>query len=381
MTDAPKWKRHAQTAHGRSALGSDVPRVLVIPNTLFFPPYLDEPASSDAEPENPRNWIGDVSARIDYLDQRLLTNPRRWRKRLYRRMPMWVVQVLEAFRVGKDYDVVFVWSLANVALTLAALLRCSGRQIVIVALLTRVSEPKKAWLLRRLHPQIARIILPPVTQREFAIEKLGVPPAKIVGLPWTLDSTFWRPQDPSQSRSMICAAGGEMRDYRTLVEALRGLNIPCHIAGVLDTSRPDWWNSTVEDRHGEEAAPPHVTFGTMSPTELRALYERSRLVVVPLKETNSDNGITSMNEAWSMGRPVIVSEVAGQRDAFVGGREGLWVPQGDAEALRAAIVSIWEDQERADAMGAAGQRRVARDKGHRVFSEGISLVISDAANR
>lgn len=356
-------------------------RVLVVPNSLFFPPYLEDLRKLESGGAIPRSWVHDIDAVVEYLDQRLQTNPSKWRRSIYRRLPLWVVQVLEVYRTGRKYDVVFLWSVANVALVLALLLKVTFRRMTIVALFTRISEPKKARLLKLVHDRITKIILPPVTQREIAVFELGIPAEKLVDLPWTTDSEFWRERGRAHERSMVCAAGGEMRDYRTLVKALEGLDIPCHIAGMLDTSRQDWWNSTSRECDAEEGIPANVTFGTMPAFQLRAMYAKCRLVIVPLKPTNSDNGITCMNEAWSMGRPVIVSAVAGQRGAFTEGQEGLWVPPGDVEALRAAIVSLWSDPVRADAMGAAGRLLVEQSKDNRIFSDGINQVIADAAKR
>ncbi|GAA2135429.1 hypothetical protein GCM10009825_19700 [Arthrobacter humicola] len=354
-------------------------RVLLVPNSLFFPPYLDDLRELERQGAIPRSWVHDIDAEVEYLDQRLQTNPPKWRQSIYKRLPMWVVQVLEVYRTGRKYDVVFFWSVANVALVLALLLKVTFRRMTIVALFTRISEPKKARLLKLVHSRITKIILPPATQREIAELELGIPAEKLIGLPWTTDSEFWSGRGQTPERSMVCAAGGEMRDYRTLVKALEGLDIPCHIAGALDTSRQDWWNSSSGECDAGESIPANVTFGTMPPSQLRAMYAKCRLVIVPLKPTNSDNGITCMNEAWSMGRPVIVSDVEGQRGAFTEGREGLWVPAGDVEALRAAIVSLWNDPERADRMGAAGRLLVEQSKDNRIFSDGISRVIAEAA--
>jgi glycosyltransferase involved in cell wall biosynthesis len=355
------------------------PRVLVLANTRFFPPYIDELGALPAG-RQPRAWITELDADLHAVDQRLATDPPRWRRALYRRLPMWVVQVLEAHRVGARYDAVFAWGVADVALVLAALRMLTRRRMRLVALLTRVSDEKKARLLKRVHFRIDRIILPPVVQRQFATRELGVPAAKLVDLPWTLDIAFWSTPSRPSAGVMICAAGGEMRDYPTLVRALDGLDIPCHVAGVLDTARPDWWNADEQDRRGEDRAPANVTFGTMPSPELRDLYARSRFVVVPLRPTDSDNGITCMNEAWAMGRAVIVSAVEGQRGAFTEGREGLWVPPGDALALRRAILALWNDPSRADAMGAAG-RLLAVRRDHAVFATGITRVLREVAAR
>lgn len=356
-------------------------KVLVVPNTMFFPPYLDELRDADQHRDEPRSWVHDIQGEVVYLDQRLLTNPPPVLRRVYRRLPMWLVQVCEIYRTGRRYDVVFIWSLANVALVLALLLKLTFRTMTCVVLLTRISEPKKAWLLKLVHSKMTRIILPPRRQRQIAVERLGIPSEKLSDLPWTTDTGFWTPSGPAQERMMICAAGGEMRDYRTLVEALRGLDIPCHIAGALDTARKDWWNSTAADREGEQQVPQNITFGSLSPHELRDLYGRSRLVIVPLKPTTSDNGITCMNEAWAMGCPVIVSDVEGQEGAFTGGREGLWVRQGDPDALREAIRSLWQDPDRAHEMGRAGRALVESRKSNRVFSDALNEIFEDVTGR
>lgn len=354
------------------------PRILLVPNAIFSPPYIDELQEREDAGELPRSWVHQLNAEVTYLDQRLLTNPPRWLRVVYKRLPIWVVQVLEVYRVGKRYDAVFFWSVANVALILALLLKLSFRNLTLVALFTRVSEPKKARLLKLVHDRFTAIILPPVTQREFAIHELGLPAEKLVDLPWTTDIRFWNVPEGERQQEMICAAGGEMRDYATLVRAMEGLDVPCHIAGALHSTRQDWWNSSETGEAERRSIPGNVTFGTMSPTELRDLYARSRFVIVPLKPTTSDNGITCMNEAWSMGLPVIVSQVEGQRDAFQEGREGLWVPQGDVEALRSAISKLWEHPEESQSMGLAGRELVEREKDIQVFVDGLNRVIAES---
>ncbi|SEQ51248.1 glycosyltransferase [Arthrobacter sp. OV608] len=362
-------------------MSSDELKILVVPNSLFFPPYLEDLHKLEKAGDIPRSWVHNIEGKVDYLDQRLQTNPSKWRRLVYKRLPMWVVQVLETYRVGRNYDAVFLWSVANVTLVLAMLLRLTYRRMTVVALFTRIMEPKKARLLKLVHRKITRIILPPITQREALISQLGVPAEKIVGLPWTTDSDFWHEDNPGSPRMMISAAGGEMRDYQTLVGALAGTGIKCHIAGVLDTDRQDWWNVAADCGRADLDMPANVTFGTMPPGELRELYAKSRFVVVPLKPTNSDNGITCMNEAWSMGLPVIVSQVDGQRGAFVHGVEGLWVPPENVDALREAILSLWNDPAIAAGMGAAGRRLVETGKTNHIFSDGLNRVLADAARR
>jgi glycosyltransferase involved in cell wall biosynthesis len=94
-----------------------------------------------------------------------------------------------------------------------------------------------------------------------------------------------------------------------------------------------------------------ITVGRMPLTELRDLYARSRFVVVSLLPSDTDNGVTVILEAMAMGKPVICSRTRGQVDVIQEGVTGLYVPIGDAAALRTAMWSLWNEPLRARQMG------------------------------
>jgi hypothetical protein len=101
--------------------------------------------------------------------------------------------------------------------------------------------------------------------------------------------------------------------------------------------------------------PPGVTTGAKSYVELRALYARSRFVVVPLVPSDNDSGINTIREAFAMGKAVICTETAGQVGILDPGRNCLLVPPFDAQALREAILELWNDPEKCDRLGQAGR--------------------------
>ncbi len=153
---------------------------------------------------------------------------------------------------------------------------------------------------------------------------------------------------------MVCAVGAEMRDYATLIEAVRGTDLRCHIA--TDHVRIPGRVRLVNDRRvpiGDVVTQTdaQITSGRMSLTELRNLYARSRFVVVPLLPSDSDNGVTVILEAMAMGKPVICSRTRGQVDIVQDGVTGLYVPVGNPAALREAMLSLWNDPQRAQEMG------------------------------
>jgi glycosyltransferase involved in cell wall biosynthesis len=109
------------------------------------------------------------------------------------------------------------------------------------------------------------------------------------------------------------------------------------------------------------------------------LYARSRFVVLPLYPSDTDNGITCLLEAWSMSRPVICSQIDGQRDAIDDGQNGLFVPVRDAEALRKAIVDLWNRPDEATRMGVEGRQAVEKYRRLERFAREVGDVLREAA--
>ncbi len=83
-----------------------------------------------------------------------------------------------------------------------------------------------------------------------------------------MDTRFWRPMEEPLDK-LIYSADQDKRDYGTLIEALRGLDVPCHIAAGTDgfgTSDARSWHDVTG-----RPLPPHVTIGPKAYAELRDL--------------------------------------------------------------------------------------------------------------
>lgn len=322
-------------------------RTLTIVTTGFRRPDKDELRRLEQEDLYPRTLLYEETLHSDILDERFLQNVPRIRRVLYKPLPMACRQLVEAFFIHKNYDAVISWS-DSLALLFALLLKVTGRRRVShVALMFWISKPKKAFLLKLVHSHISKIILWTSIHRDFAIEKLGIPAEKIRFVRYYVDEQFWRPM--AAKEDMICSVGMEMRDYPTLISAMRGLpQIKCHIAAG---SAREKIYSTVSAVFDQGPLPENVTVGKLDPAELRHLYARSKFVVVPLLKSNSDNGLTTILEAMAMGKPVICSQTQGQRDVVQNGKTGIFVPPGDSVALRETILRLWCNSEEATAMG------------------------------
>lgn len=309
----------------------------------------------------PRASLLEKALRAELLDERYLEEKvpasRRW---IYRFVSVTFAQILEALLVQHRYDVVFSQS-EKVGLPLALLKKIMRLKTPHVVIISRITSPdpsrgrKKKWFVRQTGGVIGRFLIWSSVQRRIAVRELGVPEQKIVLLKRGTDQKFWRPSSVSVPSDMICSVGMEARDYPTLVEALRPLDIPCHIA-VGDTRGEIF--STVKRLYDISDLPAHITVGRKQQAELRKLYWRSRFVVISLLPTDSDNGLTAILEAMASGKAVICSRVEGQVDVIEDGVTGMYVPQGDPEALRKAVLQLWNDPERAAAMGRAARRHI-----------------------
>lgn len=254
-----------------------------------------------------------------------------------------------------------------------------------------LSTPVKRAAFRYIRPQVGidALLLHATRQIALARRELGSRRGRLMLVPYGVDTEFWQPVagDPvgagehdGMGDAVVSAAGLEYRDYPTFLRAVAELPVQTVIAAG---SR---W-STHRNGLGEQAPPANVTVTALDYIDLRALYARSALVVVPLHEGDNQAGITTLLEAMAMGKPVIVTRTRGQTDVLrgricdatgpvgapVGGatafgvsvedagtEAGLYVPPADPAALRAAITYLLAHPDEAARMGRAGRRLVQR---------------------
>ncbi len=330
---------------------------------------LDRRAAAD---EWPRVTFYEKQLHSDMLDERNILRARGVRGRFYKGLPIGLAQALEAFSRRKQYDAVISWG-ERFGLPFAGLLKATRDRTPHVALFSWISTPKKAAVLRRVHSHIHRLVVWSSIQADFAINQLGIPRSRVVELRWLVDQNFWRPIDGPTD--MICAVGREMRDYATLVEAIRDWPVPCHIAVKVDWDKRDPWMTDLRD---PDRLPAQITFGSKPFPELRALYARSRFVVLPLYPTDTDNGVTAMTEAMAMGKAVICTRVDGQRDVLRDGVNGLFVPPQNPRALREAIEYLWNNPEVCERMGREGRKQIERCHTLESFVSGVQGAVADA---
>jgi glycosyltransferase involved in cell wall biosynthesis len=302
------------------------------------------------------------------------------RGRILKRLPIPLALAVETWWRRAEFDVVLSWG-EHVAFPLALLLALTPRRrtghIAILMWPFNAGDPSalKRWVKRTAYRLLARrgmdrLCIPAPRQRRLAGERWGIPAERLLDVRWPIDTRFWHPLEGAGD--MICSVGVEMRDYPTLLEALGPLDIPCHIAGGTSFLKPTFMpdDAQVLGLEGEALAD-GVTIGPKSPRELRDLYARSRIVVIPILPTDSDNGVTVVAEAMAMGRVVVTTATEGRAEVLRDGINCVLVTPEDPDALRSAIVGLWDDPARCATMGAQGREDIGPAHGIEQWVSGI----------
>jgi glycosyltransferase involved in cell wall biosynthesis len=220
-----------------------------------------------------------------------------------------------------------------------------------------MSVPKKVRLfnLARLRSRIDVMFVYATSQRRFAIDHLRMAPDDVVLTTFMVDTEFFSAAKVQPApRRMICSAGLEFRDYATLVDAVRDLDVEVVVAAASP-----WSKRTSEVADG--GVPANVTVCKLSLFELRQLYADARFVVMPLHPVEFQAGITTILEAMAMGKGIVCSRTAGQTDAIDDGVSGVYVPPADAVALRAAIEQLLDDEALATRLGEGARAWAVRE--------------------
>lgn len=260
---------------------------------------------------------------------------------------------LAGLRRAGDCDVIFSDG-EHVGIPLALALRATRLPVAHLVLAHRLSAPAKRSFFTRLHADrgMTRILMHSRRQVDIARRELGIDEQRLAFVPYFADTAFWRPSDLPEE-SLIVAAGREHRDFLTLARACQIPGVRTFVAaGSLhspdaQSSRPAVWPAGFEVRFAGYA-------------ELRMLYARASVVVVPLLETDFQAGVTSLLEAMAMGKAVVVSAANGHADIVRDGETGILVPPGDPDRLRSEIERLLANPEQRARLGRQARWAVER---------------------
>jgi hypothetical protein len=242
------------------------------------------------------------------------------------------------------------------------------RKIVICGPFVQTSSMLKKALIRRM-VQGSTVC---VTWSALSVKKLSayldLPEDKFVFVPYKANHSR-EPAIDMPIGNYVFSGGNGRRDYRTLVEAVRGTGIPT----IISTTD----SKTVE---GLEMPPNVILLAAREPAFAR-LMAGSRLVVFPIERGTVRGGAAAniLNAMWHY-KPVIAAEDIQAPEYIKDGLTGYAVLPGDASALRERIVELWNaPRVQVEEMGQRAHEHVAKNFTHELFLRRIRCLAAIVA--
>jgi glycosyltransferase involved in cell wall biosynthesis len=168
------------------------------------------------------------------------------------------------------------------------------------------------------------------------------------------DLDFFAPNGMPQERMILSPGRDPDRDYKTLFDAAAPLDIP-----VVVTTLPSRLKKF-------NPLPGFVSVRDFSLLEYVDTYRRAQIVVLPLDTSSGLNnamGYSVLQESLAMGKAIVATSTGTTRTFITNKENGLLVPEGDAEAMRAAIQMLLNDAALRERLGRAARAYAEKNLG------------------
>lgn len=269
-----------------------------------------------------------------------------WQKVLVR----WVMYVWVSFKalcLSEKYDVITAWQ-PVCGLFLSLFYRMLGIKPSSLIIQNFIYNQKPSQYYESLRFAFVKLALSKIDYiTVFTHAEIGriaglfdFPKERIFCIPQGVspDNNF-RPIPIEKTQPYIFAAGMSLRDYGTLIEAVRDISakvvIVCQKQNLRGLDLPP---------HVE----PHINLWGDKVKELR---RNARLVVVPLLEEQVSSGQYDILYAMSEGKAVIATKTVASVEHITDGYDGCLVPCRNAQVLKVKIQNLLDRPEEAARLG------------------------------
>jgi glycosyltransferase involved in cell wall biosynthesis len=253
---------------------------------------------------------------------------------------------LKVLFARRDYDLVLVSQDGGAAIPVSLRRLVSFKTPILIWDLS----PAAYWRIRQriqdhVIPRIDAILAVHSGQAAYVAERWGVHiPVLVVGYP--IDTNFWHPRYSETPEHILSVGDDPGRDFPTLLAAMDGVASKLLIRTSQDLSGSPANRSSVE-----------LIGSQLDYLTYRSTFARSRFIVLPLKpHTLNASGITTLAEAFALGKAVIVTDSDGVRDFLLPGDNCLTVPPGDPDALHSTMQRLLREPETCARLGQNARR-------------------------
>lgn len=247
----------------------------------------------------------------------------------------------------------------------------------IVALCMTLIYHKHSWLRSRVNGYLLRRMWTQLlgeSELEGIKKIFKVPDSHVTVNYFGVDKNFWSPGEEEEDY-VLSVGNDSRRDYEILLRAAAKVDIPFRIVTTMEISGvlPD----NVKIIHGTRPSDESID------DKLKSWYQKSKCVVLPIKDTIRPSGQSVCLQAMSCGKTVILTKTQGlwSKSMLQDGENIIFVPPNDAEALAQAIKNVLENSVKRKAIGIKARETICHEGNIDKFSyslEGLIKKISYA---
>jgi glycosyltransferase involved in cell wall biosynthesis len=218
----------------------------------------------------------------------------------------------------------------------------------------------------------------------------GVPASKLVTIHGGVDIDRFRPGiDGEGVRDELSIPSGALVIMKVAhVREWKGYDIFLRAAAIVAAAEPRAMFVGIGKGTGETPALAHLVGELRLGERMRWAGFREDLpqmlaaADICVHAATAGEGVTgAVREALAMAKPVVVTDVGGNRELVSDGETGLLVPARDPVRLAAGILTLIQQPERALTMGWTGRHMVERDFSHEVKAQRVEQLYRQILER
>lgn len=207
----------------------------------------------------------------------------------------------------------------------------------------------RSEITRRVLSRCAALWVLSTGQLDGVMSRFGRTVPLIRKVQFGVDVEFFTATPPGEGLRILSIGTDRHRDWGMLARVLEAVRIArphvrATVQGAPRGSMPAW----------VEMAP------WMTHADLKALYARSSVVVLPTKPNLHVSGMTASCEAQACGRPVVVCDTPGVSDYVRPGRTGITIAPSDVRGMSSAVIDLLDSEAERATMGLNARRFAER---------------------
>jgi len=164
---------------------------------------------------------------------------------------------------------------------------------------------------------------------------------------------------------LIFSAGRSGRDYKTLVEAVRGT--PCKL--VIVCGKENLIGVDVPDNCQVYYDLPHEDY--------LSILKKAMLVVIPLGEFVRSMGLMVMLESMAYGKPIVITKGISNREYVNDAENAIFCKYNDPDDMKEKILSLLTDKTRRELIGKKALSDISEKWTFDTFVRNLFLVVND----